>query len=132
MRYLAFTIVLSMFAVFSMQASAIPALVVKEFECSGFVPNPDTDDGLPGIAELFTTQTQGVAVLGKVGKISCHFDHDVDLPRAVAAKDFICAVPSPTQPGVFLVADRQVMLATPGGKAMLECKFGPSKGKPAL
>lgn len=131
MKYFVFSLMLSMFAVFSIQASAEPALVVKEFECGGFVPNPDTDNGLPPIAPLFTTQTQGVAVLGKVGKISCHFEHDVDLPRAVAARDFVCAVPAPADPNILLIADRQVMLATPGGKAILECKFGPSKGEPA-
>jgi len=75
------------------------------------------------------TQTQGVAVVGKVGKITCHFDHDVDLPLAAAARDFTCSVPSPVT-GELLIADRQVMLATPVGKAVLECKFGPAKGKP--
>ena len=130
MKYLIFSVVLSMFSVVSMQASAEPAFVVKEFDCNGFVPNPDTDDGFPPIAGLFTTQTQGVAVLGKGGKISCHYDHDVDLPHAVAARDFICAVPSPGNDQILLIADRQVMLAAPGGTALLQCWFGPSKGKP--
>lgn len=129
MKYLAFTIVLSLFAVFSAQASAAQAIVVKEFDCNGFVPNPE--EGEPPLAALSTTQTQGVANIGKVGKVTCHFEHDVDLPYATSETDFVCAVPSPVDPSIILIADRQVMLATPGGKATLRCNFGPSKGKPA-
>jgi hypothetical protein len=106
-----------------------PAIVVKDFDCPGFIPNPDTDNGLPPVAAIFTTQTQGVAVVGKVGKISCHFEHEYPLTKATYAKDFVCTAPSPTT-GEILVADKQLMLATPGGKALLQCQFGPSKGKP--
>jgi len=106
-----------------------PAIVVKAFDCPGFIPNPETDNGLPPVAPIFTTQTQGVAVVGKVGKISCHYDHGYPLTKATYAKDFVCTVPSPTT-GEILVADKQLMLATPSGKALLQCQFGPSKGKP--
>jgi hypothetical protein len=126
MKNLAITLLITIISFISAQASAIPAIVVKEFECTGFIPDPET--GVP-IFPLFTTETQGVAVVGKVGKISCHFDHDYPLERASASTDFVCAVPSPVT-GELLVADRQLMLATPGGKALLECKFGPAKGEP--
>ncbi len=106
-----------------------PAIVVKEFDCPGFIPNPETDNGLPPVAPIFTTQTQGVAVVGKAGKISCHYDHGYPLTKATYAKDFVCTVLSPTT-GEILVADKQLMLATPDGKALLQCQFGPSKGKP--
>lgn len=106
-----------------------PAIVVKEFDCPGFIPNPETDNGLPPVAPIFTTQTQGVAIVGKGGKISCHYDHGYPLTKAAYAKDFVCTVPSPTT-GELLVADKQLMLATPGGKALLQCQFGPTKGKP--
>jgi len=130
MKKFLLSLALTVFAVSAVHVSAAPAVVVKEFDCGGFVPNPNTENGLPPLAGIFTTQTQGVAVVGKVGKVSCYFDHDVDLPNAAAATDFICSVPSPVNPDVILIADSQVMLATPGGKATLQCKFGPAKGKP--
>ena len=130
MKKIILGLALAAVAAVSFQVSASPAIVVKEFDCNGFIPNPDTDDGLPPVAGLFTTKTQGVAVTGKVGKVSCYFDHDFPLDKAVSARDFVCAAESPTEPGVMLIADRQVMLAAPGGKAVLQCKFGPAKGKP--
>ena len=124
MKYLVFSAVLSMFAVFSMQSSAEPAFVIKEFDCNGFIPDPDT--GAP-IFPLFTTQTHGFAVKDTVGKFSCHFNHDYPLESASAARGWLCAVTSPFT-GEMLVTDNTVMLATPGGKALLQCMFGPTEG----
>ena len=121
MKYLVLSAVLSMFAVFSMQASAEPAFVIKEFECNGFIPDPDT--GEP-IFPLFTTKTHGFGVKDRVGKISCHFDHDYPLESASAARGWVCSVDSPFT-GEPLFTDKTVMLATPGGKALLQCQFGP-------
>ena len=121
MKYLFFSVVLSMLTVFSIQASADPALVIKEFACDGFIPDPDT--GEP-IFPLFTTQTHGFGVEDRVGKFTCHFEHDYPLERASSNRGFICAVDSPFT-GELLVTDKTVMLATPGGKALLQCQFGP-------
>ena len=129
MRQLVVSFMLSVFAVISIHAYGGPAIVVKEFDCPGFIPNPETDNGLPPVAPLFTTQSQGVAVVGKVGKISCHYYHDFPLEKAVSATEWICVAESPTT-GELLVADKQLMLATPGGKALLQCQFGPAEGKP--
>ena len=57
------------------------------------------------------------------------FSMQASATPTIVVKDFVCTVPSPTT-GEILVADKQLMLATPGGKALLQCQFGPSKGKP--
>lgn len=81
MKNLVFTLFISIISFLSVQASAEPAYVIKEFDCPGFIPDPET--GVP-IAPLWTNQTQAVGVVGKVGKISCHFDHDY--PRYMASR----------------------------------------------
>ena len=59
-----------------------------------------------------------------VGKITCHFDHAYPLESASAARGWMCAVDSPFT-GELLVTNKTVMLATPDGKALLQCQFGP-------
>ena len=125
MKKILLGIILSALAVLSFQVSAERAFVIKEFDCDGFIPDPDT--GEP-IFPLFTTQTLGFAVEGRVGKITCHFDHDYPLEQASAARGWVCSVLSPTT-GLPLYTDKTVMLATPDGKALLQCQFGPA-GRP--
>ena len=125
MKNLVITVFICIISLLSLQAFAEPAYVVKEFDCPGFIPDPVT--GAP-IAPLYTTETQAVGVLGKVGKITCHFDHDYPLEQASAARGWPCIAEGPL--GNPIYTENSVMLATPGGKALLECKFGPTKGKP--
>ena len=122
MKYLTCCVLLSLLAVLAIPAKAEPAFVIKEFDCNGFIPDPET--GAP-IFPLFTTQTHGFAVKDTVGKISCHFDHAYPLESASAARGWICAVEGPFS-GELLFTDKTVMLATPDGKALLQCQFGPS------
>jgi len=124
MKIFTTALVVSFVSVFSMQVSAAPAFVIKDSDCNGFVPNPDTPSGFPAIAGLFTTQTHGVNA-GKVGKATCHFDFDNDivgLTSASSAKGWECAIIDPST-GNMISTDKTLMLATPAGKALLRCTF---------
>jgi hypothetical protein len=98
------------------QVQAEPAVVVDDFGCGGFVPNPDTEDGFPPLAFLSTTESHAVLTKSGVNILTCHFDHLVDLPYATGARGFLCGT-------VFGVTDDTKMIATPGGKATLVCKI---------
>ena len=93
-------------------AFAEPATVINDFGCGGFVPDVD------GVTEDFisTTETHSVVTDKGVTILTCHFDHDIDLPMAYGATGFLC--------GTFLgLTDDSKMLATPGGKAIMVCKI---------
>jgi len=93
-------------------AFADPAAVADDFGCVGFVP-----DGAGGsLGGLDTNETHSVVTNNGVTSVTCHFDHDVDLPQAYGSQGFLC--------GTFAgVTDDTKMLATPGGKAILVCKI---------
>lgn len=131
MKIFTTTLLVSLVSVFSMQVSAAPAFVVKDADCNGFIPNPDTDTGFPAIGGLYTTQTQGVNA-GKVGKLTCHFDFDNDtvgLTSASSARGWVCAFSDPVT-GDPISTEKTLMLATPDGKALMRCTFSQTKGKP--
>ena len=124
MKIFATVVLISFASVFSVQASAAPAYIVKDTLCNGFIPNPNTESGLPGVAPLQSTRIVGIgAVEDKVGKVTCHFDHEFPLDTAVEARGWICVVLD--RNGDPIATDNTLMLATPGGKALLRCKFGP-------
>ena len=124
MKYLLFSTMVCVSVVFPMHTSAAGAIVIKGFECPGFIPNPDTESGFPALAGLFTTQTHVAATGRHVARITCHFDHDFPLESPSVARGWTCAVENAFT-GELVLTDNTVMLATPGGKAILQCMFGP-------
>jgi hypothetical protein len=93
-------------------AFADPAAVADDFGCFGFVP-----DGAGGsLGGLYTTETHSVVTHKGVTSVTCRFDHNFDLPQAYGTNGFVC--------GTFAgVTNDTMMLATPGGKAILKCKI---------
>jgi len=90
------------------------AIVNKEFGCGGFVPN-DTPDGAPWLGNISSSEgNQAVMTPSGNQKLTCHFDHDVDLKKATSARGFGCAT-------TFGYTELTKMTATPGGKAVLTC-----------
>ena len=96
----------------SAPAFAEPATVIDDFGCIGFVP--DLDGG--SLGGVFTEESHAVSTKKGVTTLTCHFDHDVDLPHATGAKGFLCNT-------LFGLTENTRMLATPGGKAVLVCKI---------
>lgn len=93
-------------------AFADPAAVINDFDCGGFVP----DETGASLGPVSTTQTHSVVTGSGVTSLTCHFDHEFDLPQAYGAQGFVC--------GTFLgVTTDSMMLAAPGGKAVLVCKI---------
>ena len=91
---------------------ADPAAVIDDFGCVGFVP----DGGDGSLGTLVTEESHAVVTGSGVSIVTCQFDHDIPIDQAYGAKGFIC--------GTFdgLTTDT-MMLATPGGKAVLVCKI---------
>ena len=98
-------------------AVADPAAVYDEFECTGFIP--DSDGSFLGY--VYTTNSHKVFTDNGVTKVSCHFDHNFELPYATGAQGFACGIINP-ETGLADMATDSKMLATPGGKATLNCQ----------
>ena len=91
---------------------ADPAAVINDFSCTGFIPN----EAGGSLGVVFTTATHSVVTDNGVTSLTCRFDHDFELPQAYGAKGFVCGTFAGT-------TDDSMMLATPGGKAILKCKI---------
>jgi hypothetical protein len=97
-------------------AFADPAAVINDFGCSGFVPDENGD-----VLEWITTEKSHSVETGSgISKMTCHFDHGVDLPQAYGAQGFVCGV---FVDGIVTATTDSMMLATPGGQAVLVCKL---------
>ena len=96
-----------------------PAAVIDEFNCVSFFP-----DGNGGLDYTFlistTTEAHKVITDKGVNILSCHFDHEEDLPYAIGAQGFLCGIKVGE---VLLVTSDSKMLAAPGGRATLVCKI---------
>ena len=97
-----------------------PAAVIDEFKCSSFFP-----DGNGGLDYSFlistTTEAHKVITDKGVNILSCHFDHEEDLPYARGAQGFVCGIRNGE--GFLLLTTDSKMLAAPGGRATLVCKI---------
>ena len=103
---------ISVFALCSTMAMADPAAVFDEFQCEGFIPDIDGNS----LGPVFTTDSHKVITDKGVAKLSCHFDHDIELPYATGAQGFVCGISG-------ILTTDTMMLATPGGQATLVCQI---------
>ena len=105
------------FGTLASTAHAERAVVIDDFGCSGFIPNGDSETGLPALGGVFTdTESHVVKTKSGVNILTCHFDHEIELAHATAGRGFLCST-------VFGVTDDTKMIATPGGRATLVCKI---------
>ena len=99
----------------SAAVSAAAVVINEDGGCTGFVPNYETETGLPELAILFGS-THSVVNSGGNTKLTCKFDHEVELERATGGQGFLCATPGG-------LTDDTMMVASPGGKATLVCQI---------
>jgi hypothetical protein len=134
MKILLNALLLSLVSILSFYASQViaePAQVFKEDNtCSSFIPNGETENGLPGLDGgpwIGDTHAVGRDAGGDVfpgsGKLTCQGNHYVDLQRAHIGKGAPCIVPATDQPGCFFVTLDTITVATPSGEAHLTCQF---------
>lgn len=94
--------------------SAMAATIDQNFDCGGFVPNPDGSPGYP----LLTSDSHSVANSGNQTTLSCHFTIPAgEAPTsATHSAGFLC--------GTFLgFTTDSKMTANPGGNAVLTCRI---------
>jgi hypothetical protein len=96
-------------------AFADPAAVIDDFSCSYRI----SDENGGWIYFSTTDQSHKVITDSGVRILTCHFDHDLDLPYAIGYQGFVCGISGK------LTSDSK-FLATPGGQATLVCKFNPA------
>jgi hypothetical protein len=124
MKILTFFVIL----LFSTLSFAERASVIKaDNSCSGFVPDPDAENGSPGLGQWFgdihaVGRDAGGDVFPGSGKITCLGHHYVELDRAGVAKGTGCAAPGPEEGTLYLTFDT-VVVASPSGEALLTCQF---------
>ena len=103
---------------------ATPALaggsvVIGDDQCGGFVPRAD---GTIDENNALITDESHQVIKGSTATLVCHFDIPDDrLPsKGMKTGDFIC---QKSIGGVTVTAFDQRMAASPGGRAVLTCKF---------
>lgn len=112
---------ISAVAVFSVPMSILAqspndakATIFKDFSCGGFVPTPDGGSAFP----LSTDQSHSVVTPSGNTKLICDFNiPDGQQPsKATHAENFLCGTPMG-------ITTDSIMIATPGGKAVLTCEI---------
>ena len=106
-----------MLVLFSASVYAESAAVIDDFECMGFVP-----DGAGGsLGNIYTTDSNKVLTKKGVRILTCHFDHRFQLQQATGAQGFLCGIF--LEDGTEELTSDTKLLATPGGRALLECRI---------
>ena len=100
-------------------AFADSAAVIDDFLCD--IRVYDENGGY--ITFSTTDQSHKVITDSGVRILTCHFDHDLDLPYAIGDQEFLCGIK--VDEVVELTSDSK-FLATPGGQATLVCKIKPT------
>jgi hypothetical protein len=119
----------SILSLFSLETMAERAVVVRaDGVCEVFVPNGETETGLPPLAFPVYGDLHAVGRDSGVdeffpgsGKVTCNGTHDTELEHATAGRGFFCSVPH-QELGVVYTTDTQIV-ATPGGKWTMVCQF---------
>jgi hypothetical protein len=134
MKIKLFVMLFSILSLFSLETMAERAVVVRaDGVCMGFVPNGDTDTGLPPLAFPVIGDVHAVGRDAGIdeffpgsGKITCIGAHDIELDYATAGRGFACEVEH-QELGPIITTDT-LLVATPGGRWSMVCKF-PRPGK---
>jgi hypothetical protein len=119
-------IILSLVSQFSMNSYAEPATIFRgDNTCGGFVPNGDSDTGLP--SEVYwdgdvhiVARDAGVETFPGSGKLTCKGHHYEILGNAHIGKGFVCFIH--TEDKQYITTD-SITVASPSGEIITSCQF---------
>ena len=124
-------ITLTLLSVFTMNVYAERATVFKLGEsCNGFVPNGESETGLPPLAgsvdwigDLHAVgRDAGLETFPGSGKLTCNGYHGSELDHATIGKGYNCFIVSADQTQLFITTD-SITVASPSGEVMASCQF---------
>lgn len=103
----------------SSAVSADPAVIYDGFVCSSRLPA--IEGNTLGDVVVISNAMHEVATDKGVINLTCHFEHNEELPYATSARGFDCWIAD--KKFDFFVTTNSMMLATPGGRAVMVCKY---------
>ena len=124
-------VMLTLVSVFAVNTYAEPAVVFRaDGSCSGYVPNGESETGLPPlegsegwIGDIHIVgRDAGLEIFPGSGKTTCRGHHYSELDRAHIGKGFECFVPSADGTQLFITLD-SILVASPSGEAVISCQF---------
>ena len=124
-----FVMVFSILSLFPLETMAERAVVIQaDGVCVGFVPNGDTETGLP---PLEFPVLGDIHVVGRdagideffpgSGKITCKGNHSTELSYATVGRGFVCSIEHQELGEVFTTDTLAV--ASPSGRWSIVCQF---------